>query len=250
MKKLLFSIFVGMFVFLVACGEDAEESEQTEELAVLEVEFNVPETAEVGETVELEAVVTYGDEIVEDANEVKFEYWLEGNEDNSKEVEGQHTENGSYVAEVTFDEDGVYEMYAHTTAEGLHTMPLASITIGDGAGASHGEGHEDGEHNHGEGTSGFHLHFMEPDTITVNEETDLVAHLQLDNEALEEANVRYEISPEDNPENTEWVDAEESVAGEYTATHTFAEAGTYKVTIHVEDDADLHEHNEYVIEVE
>jgi hypothetical protein len=119
-----------LVLFLAACGgENAEE--ETDELDVLEVEFNLPETAEPNETVELEAIVMYGDEEVEDADEVVFEYWLTGEEDNSEEAEGVHTENGSYVAEVSFPEEGVYELYAHTTARGLHTMPLKSITIGD-----------------------------------------------------------------------------------------------------------------------
>ena len=42
---------------------------------------------------------------------------------------------------------------------------------------------------------------------------------------------------------------EESVAGEYTASYTFAEVGSYKIQIHVEDDKELHEHEEHIIEV-
>ena len=243
MKKLGTVVFILMLGFLVACAEVTEET--ADELAVLEVEFNVPESADPGEAVELEAIVTYGEEIVEDADEVLFEYWLKGNEDDSTKVEGEHTDNGSYVAEVTFDEDGVYEMYAHTTAEGLHTMPLASITVGEGGEAVHEEGHEE----HGAHAEGFQLHFLEPEAITVKEETDLVVHLQLDEDAFENANVRYEIAPEGSPENTAWVDVEETAAGEYSAAHTFDEAGSYSIVIHVEDDADLHEHEEYVVEV-
>lgn len=131
--------FIIVFVLLLtACGngEEAEVTEETDELVALEVEFNVPETAEPGETVELEAIVSYGDELVEDADEVKFEYWLKGNEDNSSEIDGIHTEDGRYTAEVNFPEDGTYEIYAHTTARGLHTMPLKSIVVGDGGEAA------------------------------------------------------------------------------------------------------------------
>lgn len=118
---------------LAACGnEEAVEDEmETDDLAVLEVEFNLPETAEPGETVELEAVVTYGGEPMEVADRVLFEYWLEGQEHESEEIEGTHTGNGSYTAEVTFSEEGVYELFAHTDAEGQHTMPLESIEIGE-----------------------------------------------------------------------------------------------------------------------
>lgn len=246
MKKMIAITIMLLIVLLAACGS-GDETEETEELAVLDVEFNVPGTAEPGEAVQLEAIVTYGGEAVEDADEVEFEYWVKGNEDDSIKVEGNHTESGSYVAEVTFQEEAVYEIYAHTTARGLHTMPLTSITVGDGGERIEAEA---ADHGHHEQTEGFHLHFVKPEEVTTEEVTDLVVHLQINGEALENANVRFEISPEGSPEQTEWVDAEETAAGEYAAAHEFSEAGTYTMVIHVEDDADLHEHEEYTIEVE
>ena len=119
---------------LAACGNGAEnESDQeTEELAMLEVEFQLPEKADVDEIVELEAIVTHGDEKVEDADEVEFEYWAEGNEDDTTMVESINNGDGTYTAEVSFESDGIYEIYAHTTARDLHTMPKKSITVGEG----------------------------------------------------------------------------------------------------------------------
>ncbi|GGN48728.1 MULTISPECIES: FixH family protein [Oceanobacillus] len=251
MKKIITPFIIVLILLLSACGngEKEEVTEGTDELVALEVEFNVPETAEPGETVELEAIVSYGDELVEDADEVNFEYWLKGDEDDSSEIDGIHTEDGRYTAEVTFPEDGTYEIYAHTTARGLHTMPLKSIIVGDGGEAAGESGHH-AHHEHNAHTDGFHLHFMEPDTVQTNEVIDLTVHLQLEDKAMEDAIVRYEIAPEGDDENTAWVDAEETVAGEYIAAHEFTEPGTYKLVIHVEDDADLHEHDEYMIEVE
>lgn len=246
MRKILFLLLASIVGFLAACSDDSEAEGDMEELVPLEVDFIVPETADPGETVELEAVVTYGEENVEDADEVAFEYWLSGNEDDSITIEGEHTENGSYVAEVTFEEDGIYEMYAHTTARGLHTMPLKSITVGEGGEAVHEEEHDD----HEEDEEGFHIHFMKPEALAADSEADLIAHLHLDGESFENAEVRYEISPEGHAENTVWLDAEETAAGEYTASHRFAETGKYKIVIHVEDDSGLHEHDEHVIEVE
>ncbi len=254
MKKVFGFVIVLMLGMLVACGSDAEKEEegQTDELAMLDVEFIVPETAEPGEQITLEAIVTYGEAYVEDADEVMFEYWLKGHEDDSAKVEGVHQENGKYTADVTFEEDGIYEMYAHTTAEGLHTMPLTSITIGEGGEAEHDEGHGDDHehHNHGEHAEGFNLHFMKPDKVAVNEETELVVHLQIDGDALDDADVRYEIVPEGEEEDTVWIDAEETAAGEYAGVHSFTEAAAYSIVIHVEDDSGLHEHDAYTIEVE
>src|SRR5699024_243526 len=99
-----------------------------EELADLDVEFVVPETVEAGETVELKAEVTYGDEEEKDA-EVKFEVWESGDEDNSVTFEATNNDDGTYTADHTFEEAGTYEMYAHTDANHLHTMPKKEVTV-------------------------------------------------------------------------------------------------------------------------
>ncbi|MDS9473054.1 hypothetical protein [Sporosarcina pasteurii] len=62
-------------------------------------------------------------------------------------------------------------------------------------------------------------------------------------------NVRYEIWYEDNSDEHDWVDAKEEKAGEYTALYTFEEAEQYTIIIHVEDEEDLHEHEEHIVDV-
>lgn len=239
MKRIMIGFSLVLVILLAACGNDGV-SDETDGLVTLDVEFNLPETADPGETVVFEAVVTYGDEFVEDADEVLFEYWMKGHEVDSEKVEGTHVGDGVYTAEVTFEEDGVYEAYAHTTARGLHTMPLKSITVGDA------EDHDHDEHAH---YDGFHLHFMDPESVVAGEEVDLIVHLQMDGEALEDASVNFEIVSESDT-SPETVDAEATAAGEYAASYTFAETGTYTINIHVQDDEDLHEQEEYTIEVE
>ncbi|TMN22933.1 FixH family protein [Lentibacillus cibarius] len=140
MKKTIWTILVILaMAILAACGSgDNNNTEQgsdnvEEELKAIEVDFDVPETAEAGETVNLQATVTYGDEKVTDAEEMEFEYWEKGKQDDSTMVDSTNNGDGTYTAEVTFDQDGVYEIYAHTTARDMHTMPKKSITIGDGA---------------------------------------------------------------------------------------------------------------------
>lgn len=113
---------------LAACGDNSNNSE---ELKMLEVDFELPETAAIDEDVELKATVTYGDEKVTDADQMEFEYWPEEDRDDSTFIDGENNEDGTYTAEVSFEEDGVYEIYAHTTAEALHTMPKKSIEIGN-----------------------------------------------------------------------------------------------------------------------
>src|SRR5699024_12438747 len=83
------------------------------------------------ETEELKAIRTNGDKKVTEA-EVEYEYWEKGDEENSTRIEAENNEDGTYTADESFDRDGVFDIYAHTDAKGLHTMPLKPIMIGEG----------------------------------------------------------------------------------------------------------------------
>lgn len=242
-KRFLSFIILAIIVTLAACGgNDANEAndDDLDELVPLEVEFDPSETAEVGETIELNAIVTYGDDPVDDADYVDFEYWEGEDKDNSVTIDSTNNKDGTYTAEVSFDEDGVYSIYAHTQAKDLHTMPKRMIAVGDAEIPD-----EDGDdHAHVEG---FDMHFMKPENADVDKDIELMVHLEMNDEPFENAEVRYEIKQ--NDEAIDWIDAEETTAGEYISTHTFTEAGTYTVQIHVEDDEGLHEHEEHEFEI-
>src|SRR5690625_6623948 len=111
MRKII-SILLMVFLVgvLAACGNDGENGEE-EELFLLEVDFDIPEHAEVGESIELKATVTYGDELVTDAHEVVFEVWEKGDEQNSEMIDGENNEDGTYTADDRFEHDGRYEKY-------------------------------------------------------------------------------------------------------------------------------------------
>ncbi|CEI81336.1 hypothetical protein J18TS1_09410 [Oceanobacillus oncorhynchi subsp. incaldanensis] len=154
MKKKIFFILIVLMAALAACSNneaDTAEEDDTDsmELPVLEVDFDVPEHVEVGETIDLTAHVTFDDEPVEDAREVLFEVWTQGHADDSVEIEGVHQEDGTYTASFTFEEEAVYEMYAHTTARELHVMPLKTVIAGD-AEPSEEEAHDEMDHEHHE----------------------------------------------------------------------------------------------------
>lgn len=245
-KKLSFLFLAFVLIVLAACGNDENENADTnlDELVPLEVEpFEVPEEADVDETIELKAGVIYGDEDVTDADEVVYEVWEEGDQENSEMIDATNNEDGTYTAETSFDHDGLFHVQVHVTARDLHTMPKKEVTVGEGG--EYEESDEDEFH-----TEGFNLHFSEPENVKADEEVDLTTQIDIDDEALEDAQVRYEISNYDISDQHEWVDAEETEAGEYTGVHTFPESGTYTIVIHVEDDEDLHEHKEIELEVE
>lgn len=48
-----------------------------------------------------------------------------------RSLDGELTEDGIYVADYTFDHDGVYYMFAHTTARGMHVMPKQELIVGN-----------------------------------------------------------------------------------------------------------------------
>ena len=129
MKRISFVIVTVLaLTLLAACGGGNEESD---ELVPLEVNFIVPESIDVGEPVELKAEVMYGDDVEKDAV-VKFEVWESGDEENSVMLEADNNGDGTYTANYTFEHDGVFEMYAHTDAQNLHTMPKKEVTVGEG----------------------------------------------------------------------------------------------------------------------
>ncbi|MEI3612033.1 FixH family protein [Pseudogracilibacillus sp. SO30301A] len=104
-------------------------------------------------------------------------------------------------------------------------MTKKEITVGEGGDYDHEEHGEDEHGDHGFHTEGFDMHFMEPENVTTGEDTELMVHLMMHEDALEEAEVRYEIWQDDVEDSTEWVDAEEINTGEYIAQHSFEEAG-------------------------
>src|SRR5699024_9251930 len=146
MKKYGLLIFTFSLLFvLTACGNNNDEN--NEEMAMVEVDYQLPETAEVGEEVELIAVVTFEDEPVEDAKELDFEVWEKGDRDNGDMLEAEYVGDGKYVATYTFDRDGIFESYAHTTARDMHVMPKKEITIGEGGDYDDVDEEDDEDHD-------------------------------------------------------------------------------------------------------
>lgn len=241
MSIVLLLIVVGV---LAACGNkdgDDEVITDAPELEQLLVELTVTNEVEVGETVDMSAFVTIGDRKIDKADEVVYEVWEEGKKSESIMIDSKNEGEGVYTAETSFDHDGIFHIQVHVTAEVQHMMPVEQVTVGEG-----GEYEESADYH----TEGFSMHFMEPKNAKAGDEAALITHIELNEEALEELNVRYEIWHEDDEDDHHWADATEGNAGEYSASYVFEEAGDYTIAIHVEDDDALHEHEEHVVTVE
>lgn len=228
---------------LAACGKEDDVPTEVKAPEMLEVELTVAETADVDETVEMKAIVTQGDEKIEEADEVVFEVWEEGKKSDSEMIDSVNEKGGIYTAEKSFAHDGLFHIQVHVTANGIHTMPLTEVVVGEGG---HYDEQAGEDHNHAEG---FFMHFTAPEDLTAEQEESLVVHIQMDDKPLENLRVRYEIWS-DLSEKHEWVDAVESNSGEYSADYTFNEASTYHVQIHVQDNNELHEHETFELIVQ
>ena len=133
MKKLFLTIAMTA-VLAVGCGaeDDSVDTLGNGEVPVeIIVEVLTPEKLNVGEATTLEVKVTQSGEAVNDADSVDFEVWESGLRDEGTMIDGEFTEDGVYTAEYTFDHDGVYYMYAHTTARGMHVMPKQQFIVGN-----------------------------------------------------------------------------------------------------------------------
>lgn len=259
MKKVFFT-FLLLLVVLFGCSKDNNESQQdvsSPALDFIEVTIQTPEKININEAINIQALVTQGNDKVDDADEVKFELWEVGH-DEHEELEAHNDGNGLYSMEKTFKENGQYIVVAHVTARSMHSMPKKEFTVGnpEEAEATEEHSHEaepETEHNsahegdHGHHESSLEIEFNQDNNFTVNQEVNLKTTLKHENAPLVGAKVRFEIIPGDESKK-EWVDAKEDAAGVYSAPTTFKGTGEYHVQIHV-NKADIHEHKIVMFEV-
>jgi hypothetical protein len=128
-----------MIILLSACGTNPSES--------INGSSGIPQMIDVGistepspdqlmphEPVTIQAKVTLNGEEVNDADEVMFEIWQDGKQDQSEKVAGTPIQNGLYTTEQTFHEPGVYYVVSHVTLREMHNMPKLKLVVGEVSG--------------------------------------------------------------------------------------------------------------------
>ncbi|WNF35789.1 FixH family protein [Bacillaceae bacterium IKA-2] len=124
--KALATLFI--VLLLVACNSNTEEINY---LDPIEVELITNDDLEVNAEINTQAVISQSGNPVSNVSEVIFEIWQHGNKETYITVDG--TEVGEGVYEVTWraEEEGIYYIYYHITAAGMHRMEKIHFIIGD-----------------------------------------------------------------------------------------------------------------------
>lgn len=126
MRKTVVLLFA-IALILAGCSKEERDDQLPK---MLNVELDIaPKSAAVNELVTFQAKLTYGDEVVTDADDVSFEIWRDGQEE-TETFEVTHSKDGLYQYEQKFDKEGKYYVYAHVTARSMHTMPKEEFFIG------------------------------------------------------------------------------------------------------------------------
>ena len=245
MKRFSIGITLVLSVLLSACG--AEKDDNNHSMSddnvpeMLMVELTIPEKAVTGEEVEFIAKLTQGEEIVENANEVKFEV-LNKSTGEKEMIVGTLNKDKKYSTSYRFEQAGVYDITSHVTARNMHTMPTKTIEVtGEELVNITTETTSNSEAT-GQQGPGATIEF-EDGTATVGEAVKLTANISISESPLEDARVQYEIVRND-ADYHHWVEASENEPGKYQVEFTFTESGTYEVQVHVTKGDDIHDHVE------
>jgi hypothetical protein len=126
-------VAIGSFVLLVlvmGCAVKQTEGHEHHMPAKLQVAFTVsPEQSKVNETTTLSVQVKQSDQNVDDADEVKFEVWGEGQKEKHLMIPARKTGDGVYSASHSFPTVGKYNVMYHIDARGMHSMMNHKITV-------------------------------------------------------------------------------------------------------------------------
>ncbi|MFB4167855.1 FixH family protein [Virgibacillus sp. JSM 102003] len=245
MKKMM--IFLFIIIVLTACGQSEETDKGTtgDVVKAINAKLEVPKKADKEQDVTFSVTVTQDNKPVEDASEVEFEIWKEGLKDKSEMIAAEHSGDGKYTVQKSFDEAGVYHVQSHVTARTMHTMPKEKISIGDVKATTKTDKNKkesDESHSH------LSINLKQPEKVTVGKEANFSVKVLQKEEILEKASVTLEIWQKNN-EKHEWIDMSETSSGTYETTTTFKNSGTYTINVHVKKE-EIHGHKEFTAEVQ
>ncbi len=248
-KSILMLFVVSIMIIAAGCGTSKgkdKSSQNQKPPAMIDVDLKInPDHPQPNKEVTFSATVTQGSEKVDDADEVTFEIWKDGQEKHEK-IKAEHKGDGIYSISKSFPEAGKYSVISHVTARDMHNMPKKEFTVGD-VRAEKEQAKKNHADHHEHDAAGLAMHFMADDQIKAKEKTTLTVHLQKDDSPFHGARVRFEVWKGDEKTH-QFIETNESKAGEYKAETTFPSQGEFTVKVHVEK-GELHTHEENTITI-
>ncbi|GLB61019.1 FixH family protein [Cytobacillus sp. NCCP-133] len=227
MKK--YTVILLSVILLAGCSmvKDSGKSENK-----LEVSIQTPQSITPHEEVTLKAIVTHGDEKVMDANDVVFEIWQSGRNDREM-LKAEHQGDGIYSVKKSFPENGQYYVVAHVTARNMHRMPTKQVIAGT---PENTVVFQEEEHPH----SHVSINLKTDGALKQDGKARITAEILKEGKPLTNANVSFEVW-QDEQQQSEYIEASESIPGEYLASKFFSKSGSYNIKVHVTKE-EIHEH--------
>ncbi|WP_397536773.1 FixH family protein [Rummeliibacillus pycnus] len=241
---------------LAACNSNTNTANDTKkEAAPLKAALTVPETAKVGDKIELKVDVIQNGKAVTNAKDVAFE--VKNNDTNSDKMVTAKLQDDAYVASYDVKDAGKYEVTAHVAAkDGGHVMPNADMTVSKDATTSEHATHDNHKSTTGSATAEQDHHhgdvavmYNHKHTVAKDKAINLSVSLKHDGKALSNASVHYQVLPQFKGGKPTWITLKETSDGTYEGKHTFTQAGAYQLKLHVENDEGLHAHEVKVFTV-
>lgn len=130
-SSIIISIYALLMMTTIACTGKGNAPGTTSlvEDTPIDVHFQYsPKEPKAKEKVELTVFVTQGNDLVQDADGVKYELWEEG-EDQHEMITASKTKDGSYSSPYTFTKPGKYYVIYHVDARGFHDMKKNELVI-------------------------------------------------------------------------------------------------------------------------
>lgn len=254
--KRFFTLCLSALVILTAACSGPSDQALEASGAPVDATFSIePAEPVAGQPITFSVKVTQEGKPVDDAREVSFEWWKDGQEKHET-IPAKLVSDGVYTAQQTISEPGSYFVYYHVTARDFHNMQKTPFTVKGAADADHAAtGHSSGGHEHGKAASGeahaasgVDFHLMPPDELKAQSAAVMVVHLMKDNQPLSGGTVKFEFWTGDAAKHS-FADASEKNAGQYEGNLSFPAPGEYTVKVHLEK-GDMHDHKDFTVTVQ
>lgn len=129
MKKIGWGLLAFLCAWILASCSSQQDG-QNSMPKMLDVKLSItPEKGEANQPITFNAIVTQGEEKVNNADEVTFEIWR-SMDPNHEKIDVKMGKDGVYSLSKTFQQDGTYYVISHVTARGMHNMPKKEFVIG------------------------------------------------------------------------------------------------------------------------